>query len=417
MTERRVGWTTETLLLGSGVFGNVAMSTLSPALPKIEAHFANVPDADYLTKLTISAVGLGVILISPFTGTLVRLLGRNRVLAGAYAALVIFGLAGMFLPTLPLIIASRFFAGGAGAVIVAMGLILIGDFYEGRPRERRMGASHAIGALLLAGLMPIAGFLADINWRLAFLVHLVALPMLLFALMSPDLRKNHRAEAARAAATSTRSFRPSRMVVLFMVLTLLAGGIAYSVQIFVPFHLKGIGANSAGLAGTMLGVSVLASVTTSFAYAEIRRWLSVPMVFVLVFIGWSAGLATVAATVTVTGTLIGMAAIGLAGGLVGPNIFTAVSALTADTERAHSVGIVKGVYYFGPFFGPTMLQILSLHDHPETALSALAIFSAGLAVVCLVAAPIARSMGRTSAARTQAAMAAALVAELKADRA
>jgi MFS family permease len=418
LAERRVRWTAETVLLGSGVFGNIAMSTLSPALPKIEASFASVPDADYLTKLLVSATGLGVIVASPFTGMLVRKFGRRGVTLGAYAMFLFFGMVGMILPSLPMIIASRFFAGGAGAIIVAMGLILIGDFYEGRPRERRIGASHAIGAFLLAMIMPVAGFLADINWRLSFLVHLAALPMLLFVFASPELSKPPLASAAQVKADLAKGRIPFSVFVI-LLLTLMAGGIGYSVQIFVPFHLKGIGANSAGLAGTMLAISVIASMVTSFLYAELRRWLSVSLVFALAMFGWFLGLGTTAMTTTVTGTFVGMAIIGLGGGLIGPNIFTAVSALTTDSVRTHAVGIIKGIYYFGPFFGPTMLQLLSLHAEPETALLSLSIFAGGLGILCLIVGIAIRATrtGPTDPAATEEALDAAFEAELKADRA
>ena len=199
-----------------------------------------------------------------------------------------------------------------------------------------------------------------------------------------------------------------------MLLTLMAGGIGYSVQIFMPFHLRGIGAESAGLAGTMLGICVLFSVMTSFLYAEVRRFVSVAAVFAIVMFGWSLGLAITALTVTVTGTLIGMIVIGLAGGLVGPNIFSAVSALTTDSARAHSIGMTKGIYYFGPFFGPTVLQLLSLQTHADQALTALAAFAAGFGVLC-VGVAIFVATRRPGAAGPE--LDAAYEAELEADKA
>jgi MFS family permease len=404
LAQRKVGWTAETILLGSGVFGNIAMSALSPALPKIEQAFGGVA-ADYQTKLIVSATGLGVIVVSPFTG----------VLAAAYAIFLVFGLMGMVLPTLPMIIASRFVTGAAGAVIVALGLILIGDVYDGRPRERRIGASHALGALALAALIPLAGFLADIQWRLAFLIHLAAVPMLLLALGAGELG---RADQDRKVAAATAS--PSRIpaaVWIILPLALLAGGIGYSVQIFVPFHLRDIGAHSAGVAGVMLAVTLVTSVATSFLYADVRRFASIPVVFAMTMGGWALGLAVTALTSTVLGTLVGMGIVGLAGGLVGPNIFSAVSATTADSARAHSVGIVKGVYYFGPFFGPTMLQLLHLQGEAETALLSLSTTGAVLAVVCLLVGFLARHRLRaTSADAAEANLNAAFEAELDSER-
>jgi MFS family permease len=385
--ERRMPGRAEAVLLASGMFGNVAMSCISPALPKIERAFAGVDNVEYLTKLTVSAVGLGVILISPMTGFLVRRFGRQRVMVGAYLVFLLVGTAGFLLPSLPLLIASRFITGAAGAVIVATGLILIGDHYQGAARERRIGASHAIGALLVGIVVQLAGFLADLNWRYAFFVHLAALPMLLFALSSPEL---DRPEVAAAPVNKDAPDRLPPVIWLIALVTLMAGAIGYSVQIFTPFHLRNIGADSAALAGTTIVITLIASILTSLVYGEIRRFLSPAAVFALGFFGWSAGLALTAWSTSVTGVLLAMAVIGLGGGVMGPNIFSLVSAVTPDGARPRAIGLMKGIYYFGPFVGPTALQLLDLHRRAETALFSLSIFGAVFGAACLVGAGVLR---------------------------
>jgi MFS family permease len=383
---RRLPLRAEAVLLGSGMFGNVAMSALSPSLPKIEAAFAGTPNVEYLTKMSISAVGLGVILTAPFTGWLIQRFGRRAVLIWAYLVFTAAGLAGMALPTLPLIIASRFVAGGAGVVIVTMALILIGDHYEGRARERRIGASHAIGALLVGLAIQAAGFLGDVNWRYAFLIHLTALPLFLCVLASPELVRREAAVATPAAAAPVRR-SPARLppaTWLIVFVAVVAGAIGYSVQIFTPFHLRNIGADSAALAGTAIVVTVVASMLTSLIYADIRRFLSPAAVFAVGFAGWGTGLAMTALADTVTSVMIAMGIIGLAGGVMGPNIFSLLSAVTPEASRPRAIGLTKGVYYFGPFVGPTALQLLSLHRDAETALLSLGAFGIGFGVLCLL---------------------------------
>jgi MFS family permease len=413
-SDRKIPWRAEAVLLGSGMFGNVAMSALSPALPKIEQAFAGTPNVEYMTKLIVAAVGLGVILITPFTGLMIRRFGRRAVVVGAYSVFLVVGMAGMFLPSLPLVIASRFITGGAGAVVVAMGLILIGDHYEGHARERRIGACHAIGALLVGVVIQAAGFLADVNWRYAFLVHLTAIPMLLLALASPELARPELEAAAQPVADRARRERLPAAVWLIGFVTVAAGAIGYSVQIFVPFHLRDIGANSAALASTMIVITVVTSVATSLLYADVRRFLSPAAVFALGFAGWATGLALTGLTHTVASTIGAMVVIGLAGGLMGPNIFSLLSAVTPDPVRPRAIGLIKGIYYFGPFIGPTVLQLLSLQRRAETALLALAVFGATFAVLCLVGGVFFKAPQPRNA---QEDLDAALEAELEADRA
>jgi MFS family permease len=386
----RLPWRVEAVLLGSGMYGNVAMSALSPALPKIAQSFSGLSHPEYWAKMAVSAVGLGVILISPFTGSLVGRFGRRPVMVGAYIAFLIFGLSGMFIPSLPLLIVTRFITGGAGAVAVATGLILIGDHYAGLPRERRIGMSHAVGALLTGLAIQIAGFLADIDWHYAFLVHLTALPLLFLALASPELDKPEIPGAARPPAGRLPPF-----MWLIGLTALVAGGIGYSVQIFTPFHLRNIGANSSALAGTAIVITLIGSMVTALFYGEVRRWLSASTVFAVAFLGWSAGLAMTALTHTVSSTLAAMAIIGLSGGIIGPNIFALISEVTPDPERPRAIGLAKGIYYFGPFIGPATLQLLSLQNQAETALISLAVFGTGFAALCWVTGFIFRASQRS----------------------
>jgi MFS family permease len=373
----------EIALLGSGLFGNLAMSILSPALPVIQASFAAEPGAAYLTKFLISAVGLATISVSLFAGPLVDWLGRRRVLLTAYALFVVAGTIGMWLPTLPLIIISRIVAGAAGALIVATGITLIADLYEGRARERRIGAIHAIGALLLGLLVPFAGYLADFNWRWAFLIHLIGLPILVCVYFSDDLgRLDQRLAERMKAQAQVRNRFPDAILALGL-LTLAAGAIGYSVQIYVPFHLRLIGSASAAVAGTMFSITVLFSVLTSFAYADVRRWISPTGIFCLVFLGWSAGLATITFSTSVSGVGVGMAVTGLAGGLLGPNLFSVASAMTTDANRPRTVGLIKGIYYAGPFVGPTALHFVDQRHGADGALLALAAAAGLLSVVML----------------------------------
>jgi len=155
------------------------------------------------------------------------------------------------------------------------------------------------------------------------------------------------------------------------------------VQIYVPFHLRLIGSASAAMAGAMFSITVLSSITTSFLYAEVRRWVVPTGIFCVVFLGWSAGLATITSSTSVLGVGVGMAVTGLAGGLLGPNLFSVVAAVTTDANRPRTVGLIKGIYYAGPFIGPTALHVVDQRHGPDGALLALAV-TAGLLCILML---------------------------------
>jgi MFS family permease len=383
----RLDWQTETVLLCSGAFANIAMSSLAPAIPSIGRELGDTGGAA-IASLLFSAAGLGVIVFSPLTGAIIRRFGGRTSLAGAYIAFAVAGTAGIMLPNIPLIAVSRFIAGGAGAMIVALGLILIGDAYEGRPRERRIGAYHAMASLALAIIMPFAGLMADINWRLVFLVHLLALPMIGLAIGGKSLR----GEFGRAKPVSNISRGPwlNAPLAALLAVSAVAGAIIFSIQIYMPLHLHSTAGGTGLVIGFSLSASVVTMLLTSLLYAEIRRFVAIVPIFLISLLILALGLFVVAETATVAGTVFGMAITGIAGGLFGPNLFTAVSVCAPPEGRAHAIGFTKALYYFGPFAGPVCLQMAGLSGDPDASLQALAIASALLGMACLCLAPLMR---------------------------
>jgi len=378
MTRAESNWATEIILLGSGLLGPLAMSALSPVLPKIESAFGGSAEAAYLTKAIVMVVGIAMILVSPLTGTIARRFGRRRVLIWSYAIFLIAGLAGAFFDSLAAIVASRFLVGAAGAACVTLAITLIADLYEGGARERRIGANHAIGALLLSGLMPVAGYLGDVAWRLAFAVHLIVMPLLIASLLSSGLPEGEDAAVSRRRDVQA----PLRPLAGIAALALAAGSITFSVAVFTPFHLRDLHIPSAGVAGEMISLTVFCSVATSFAYGELRRFLSAQIVFCIAFALWATGFALVAQAQSLGPFALGMSIAGMGGGLVGPNIFSVASSVGRPEARSRNIGIVKGIYYAGPFVGPSLLQMVSQRYTAGGAILTLSIVAAMLAAIC-----------------------------------
>jgi MFS family permease len=375
-------WATDFVLLGTGLLAALATAGLSPVLPKIESAFAGTPDAAFLTKAIVTIVGIAMIVVSPLTGTIAARFGRRRVLIWSYAIFGVAGIGGGLLDSLPAIVISRFLVGGAGAAAVTLSITLIGDLYSGRARERRIGANQAVGSLLLSGLMPISGLLGDVTWRLAFAIHLIVLPLLVSAVISPQLRQ---ADPVRAAPQDRGSW-PLRPLIGIATMALFAGSITFSVTVFAPFHLRDLHIPGAGVAGEMISLTVFASVATSFGFGELRRWLSPMAVFAVAFAAWAIGFAALAGASALPQFALGMTVIGIGGGLVGPNVFSVAGVRGPEAARGRNIGIVKGIYYAGAFVGPSLLQLVSQRYMAVGAILTLALAAALLAAISLIGA-------------------------------
>ncbi|MBD2329638.1 MFS transporter [Alkalinema sp. FACHB-956] len=176
-----------TLLLTS-TMTIMAGAAISPALPKIQEHFAEISDADFWVKLLLALPSLFTAIAGAPVGSLIDRYGRRPFMVGAVLLYGIAGSAGLLLENLTGLLLSRAFLGIAVAAITTISAALIADYYTGATRAKVLGWQSA--AMGLGGVVFVlfGGFLAEFNWRMPFLIYLVAfiaLPLVWLALPEP----------------------------------------------------------------------------------------------------------------------------------------------------------------------------------------------------------------------------------------
>jgi MFS family permease len=370
----------EAILLGSGVFGSLALSALSSVLPQIQAAYHDLPHAAYWTKAVVTIDGIAMA-AAPFTGLVVRALGGpRRTLMACYTLFLVAGLSGALLSSLFAIIASRLLVGLAGATLMTLAITLIGDRYAGRSREFRIGINLAVTSLLIGILVPFAGWLGDRGgWRWAFAVHLLALPFLAFAFLARDLGQfRHQRQASSGPPSALAPMIP------IALLAGVAGSIALSIPIFLPFHVREIGITRAAIAGSMFTLMAGASVVASASFGVLRRYRSTTAIFVIAFGLWAIGLAITGGAHTLPMVMVGALVIGCGGGLVQPCLFSIVANMSAPASLARNNGLVKGFFYGSPLIGTTILQALLGHLPAAVSLLALGGVAVALAIAALL---------------------------------
>ncbi len=389
-----VGLLGEIVLIGSGVFGSLALSALSPVLPEIQAAFADTPSAAFWTKAIVTIDGIAMI-AAPFAGFMAaRLGGPRRLMILSYLLFLVAGLAGALMPGLYTIIFTRFLVGIGGAMLTTLAVTLIGDRFADRAREARIGFNHATGAALIALMVMLSGWLGDhFGWRASFAVHLLAVPFLLCALASPEL-----AQFRVRPAKDSSANQPLVGTVPIALLALVAGSIALSVPIFLPFHIKEIGVDSALVAAQMFTLVAGVSVLSSLMFGLVRRILSGAAVFGLAFLLWSVGLTIAGMSENLSVLATGVVIIGAGGGLVQPSIFSLLARMSSAESLARNNGLVKGCFYGGPFIGTSLLQLMLGHYPAGISLVALAVLAL---LMLLIAVPIAGINERRHAATAQ----------------
>ena len=165
-------------LLMAAMLTTMANATISPALPGLERLFAQDPDAAMLTRLLVTAPSLSVAIFAPLAGLAMDRTGRRRPLLISIILFVTAGCAGLVLPSLSTILASRLLLGIAVALIMTAQTALVADYFSGTDRSALMGLQ--ISARNFGGLLfiTLAGWAASLSPRLPFAIYGLAVVLL-----------------------------------------------------------------------------------------------------------------------------------------------------------------------------------------------------------------------------------------------
>ncbi|GAB2463925.1 MFS transporter [Xylanimonas ulmi] len=371
-----------TAVLASAGLTIMAPALIAPSLPAMAGHF----DDQTAVRLALTITSLAIAVGAPLAGVLADRIGRRPVLLGGLAVYAVAGSAGLVVPNLGTLLATRAVLGlGVAAVTTAVGALLT-DWFTGRRRATYLGYQQAAASLGGVVLLPLAGLLADVGWRAPFWLYAVAAPIAALALVA--VPRTRSVPAARPSGGTTSSGTPSprlagRVVGLYL-LALAATAVFYMAPTQLPFLLGEMGAGP-GVVGVAIAGSTLTSLAGSLAFPAVRRRLSPTAItlaaLALLGAGWTLIGQAGGLGLVVIGLLVGGAGVGL----TVPNLNLRLGDLAPDGRRGRILaGLVTGIF-LGQFLSPLAAGPLVTSAGPEGAFVA-----AGL--LTLVGAALAASL-------------------------
>ncbi|TRW95298.1 MFS transporter [Paracoccus sp. M683] len=344
-------------------------ATITPALPGLEASFADTPNAGLLTRLLVTAPSLLVAISAPCIGMASDRFGRRPLLLAGVALYAISGTAGALLPSLEGIFVSRLILGLGVALIMVTQSALVGDYFAAADRGRFMG--WQMGATNLGGFVfiALAGWLAGISPRLPFLIYALGfayLPFLWFALTEPD----RSAKVSGGDPAEGHSDWP-RIVAIISVMASLTLVLFYIVPTQIPFYLVSIGHPEPAASAQAMALLTITGGISAISFAAVRARLGNGLTPALGYVIIAAGFFALHQIQSMTGVRIGSLLIGLGLGYVMPTFI--VSALTVAPERRRGAvsGTVTTALFLGQFLSPLVIQpLVDLYGYPTTFLIA-----------------------------------------------
>lgn len=327
---------------------------ISPGLPGIEVYFATTPNAELLTRLLITAPSLTVAIIAPFAGFLVDRVGRKSMLITGAALFGLAGSAGLWAPTLPILLVTRLILGVSVAMLMTAMTALVAQYFHGAERGKFMGLQMTFinfGGLIF---IAVAGQLANHSSFYPFALYLAGLlylPILYFCLDEP---KDHSHEDG---SHPTAQGQEGWQVVLGLGLLLMALTFAtfYLLPTQIAFYLRMLGHTDPSTAAMMMVCVTFAAGTIAMVYPLLRRRLGRGGVLGAGFALLAAGFLLMSYVQLVPMISVASLLVGMGPGLIVPTLLN--STLDAVPMRHH--GMASGALTFSLFIGQFISPILT----------------------------------------------------------
>jgi MFS family permease len=339
-----------TILLTSGL-AFLAPSAIAPGLPALQADYAHIAHAEFLSPLVLTMPMLFIALAGPFVGYAVDRFGRRNVLIVCTTAYGVAGVAGLVIESLVLILVSRALLGVFLAGIMTSVTALVGDYFTGDERNRVAGLQGAFMSYGTLVFVVIAGLLAEIHWRVGFTLFAVAfalLPLMLLSLYEPAGTGKTRSGVSEPPPT----MRQWTAIGLICGLAFVTMVMLFMVPAQTAFFLVEIGVDDPKSAGFAIGVFNFSAGTAALAYSWVRGHLSPEMIFALVYGISGVGYVMTGLSDSLTDTLIAMAIGGFSVGAFLPNANLAIITRASTSVRGRALGTLTTLFFLGQFSSP-----------------------------------------------------------------
>lgn len=384
-----------TILVGSSL-SVLAATILAPSLPAMLSVFKDVPNSDLLVRLVLTTPALFIAVGAPFSGFLLDRLGRKPVLIVALVVYSLSGSAGFFLDSIYMILISRAILGLAISAIMSGFTTLIIDYFEDTELDRYMGYQSAFISFGGMGFLFIGGLLTDINWRLVFLIHLIAV----FIFIATVLTVNEPARKKPITDDKTQGNKPEipyKTIGWIYLTTFISIMIFFMFPLQIPFYLNDI---SGSLVGLALSVQGLVGAIIAFQYGRIKRFFSFSGILTMIFIFFGMNHLLLSLTDHYGYVVVALIFGGLGIGLLPANINVWLASVTPSEIRGRAVGGLTMSLFFGQFLTPIISQPLLVGLGLGGMFLSFAIFSFIAAAVFMLGSLIARKSRSSIGAAT-----------------
>ena len=326
----------------------MAGAAMAPALGVIKNHFAGC--SPMTVQLIVSLPALFIILTTFAFRALCRLMQTRTLALTGLLLYVVAGAGAFFVDNIVWLLVLRALLGVSVGTIMPLSTGLLSYYFPPEEQSRLMGLSAAMNQMGGVVATMLAGVLATVSWRCAFLVYLAGLAaVVLVATMLPNERLA--SKGSRLHVRTLLRFHPS-VTAMFLIMLLF---FVYPTNFALTASAFGVPPMAVTL--IMVGLDVVAFfVGLSFGWLMRHMRRQMKYVAPLFFM---AGYGVLAFVDGVAGMIAGSVLIGLANGAGVPYVNTIASIKGGRDAAVTVMPLISAALYLGQFLSPLVVTPLA----------------------------------------------------------
>lgn len=367
-------------LLLSGDDGMVQTALISPLIASIAIAY---PDAtELMLDQAMSVTAMTMIPAMLCSSALARCFNKKHLIMLGTALFMLAGISAMFAPDMTVLVFTRAVLGIGAGIAFPLVPSSIAYLFGEHEKNQMLGWMNACGSLLSFTLSMVAGWVALVNWRAAFLFYLIFVPVLVLqGLFLPDFepeRKEALDKGLDKEPLNWKMWFVGLCMLAFMALAMVA---TFKLSLFVELNGLGTSADSGTGVSFMTCASFLISLLFAAYLEKLKRFApAVSLCFA------AASFVTLSLAQNVPMVFLGMALLGSCMGTLNPFFMSAMSIVAPDSRKTLGMTMMCIFQLGGQIITPYyMMLVASLGFTTERSLFA---FTAGVFFVAAVAVTI-----------------------------
>lgn len=369
----------------TGIMGN---SLVSPLLPDILDTFNRSAGS---AGPLVAAASLPGIFLAPIIGFAADRWGRRPILT---LCLVVFGSGGLLTalaPNFALLVATRFLLGIGSAGLINLGVVLIGDYFDGEERTTWIGRNAAMLTVGLAIIPLVSGVIGEFfSWRVATLGYGFGFVCAAYAWTVLRDEPTRAPQQLRSQLSGVGTAMKTPVIATTLVVGTISFAVVFGVFLTaMPSHLETRFSMTSGWRGFMISVPALSSALVGFNLGRIRRKVNVRWALATSALAWAVGMLFIGWAQVLPVLILGTLCYGLGEGALIPNLQEVAMSEAPQEHRGAVVATWVGFARLGQTIGPLLAGAMLSASGAPAVFVAGAVASA-LAAVIFVFGPIGR---------------------------